>query len=231
MPGFYVILFFIFRMLGASRSVDCRFGKSITDGNRRWHCTRFANAKTQWNGFIGNDEARYHGNDPRDSSESDSQSESGHSDDDDDEADDGDDDDDGGEEETEEEGERCGCRLVFHCFYCSSARYYWCGSAWNPDDIHSDSETSWSCLIFGNFNSWSGTGSCSGKCFWACLSPDRQSRATEQVETTPTVIPPVSFPRQSGDANVSDHAAEPVLPVIVETPANNSDRSVTQCSI
>ena len=49
----------------------------------------------------------------------------------------------------------------------------------------------------------------------------------EQVETTPTVIPPVRFPRQSGDANVSDHSAEPVLPVIVETPANNSERSVT----
>ena len=56
--------------------------------------------------FIGADDAHYHGNDPRDSSESDSQSESGHSEDDDDEADDDDDDDDdGGEEETEEEGE------------------------------------------------------------------------------------------------------------------------------
>ncbi|XP_032797159.2 LOW QUALITY PROTEIN: E3 ubiquitin-protein ligase HUWE1 [Daphnia magna] len=55
--------------------------------------------------FIGADDAHYHGNDPRDSSDSDSQSESGHSEDDDDEADDDDDDDDGGEEETEEEGE------------------------------------------------------------------------------------------------------------------------------
>ena len=56
--------------------------------------------------FIGADDAHYHGNDPRDSSDSDSQSESGHSDDDDDEAeDDDDDDDDGGEEETDEEGE------------------------------------------------------------------------------------------------------------------------------
>ena len=54
--------------------------------------------------FIGADD--YHGNDPRDSSDSDSQSESGQSDEDEDDGDEDDEeDDDGGEEETEEEGE------------------------------------------------------------------------------------------------------------------------------